>query len=266
MIAIIALLVGLLLPAVQGAREAARRVQCGNNIRQIALAIQNYSSAMGCLPRSVASKNFNNPISKFDDPARGCKAYLGGTPDTWAAEIMPRMELMALHDAFDFTKKCSDTVNRTLALTPVPSLICPSDPQASQPILGNRCTINENSIAGRGHGQWHSGSIGPMAPRNQNCPWCPTTNQLRTSPCCLGSSSCSLGSDGSPVAGFFANGPARVTSVRIECTSGVSQPDSDAEGRPSVPPSAVPPEFCPPDPVVPADSSGPVRYDLELPR
>jgi type II secretory pathway pseudopilin PulG len=144
-IAIIALLVALLLPAVQGTREAARRVQCGTNIRQVALALQHYAAAMKALPRGVANKNTAaNP--------RCNAAYLGGTPDTWAAEIMPRMELGNLHDAFNFSKPVQDPANEALALEPVAGLVCPSDPQASQPILGNRCTINRNSIGGRAHG------------------------------------------------------------------------------------------------------------------
>jgi len=85
-IAIIGVLVALLLPAVQAAREAARRMQCGNNLKQIALACMNYESSKGTLP----------PIATGKDE-RGVIHYEAGT-SSWRIEILPYMEQQALFD------------------------------------------------------------------------------------------------------------------------------------------------------------------------
>src|SRR5262245_6010536 len=78
-IAIIAVLIGLLLPAVQSAREAARRAQCTNNMKQLGLAMHNYHDAQGSLP-----------------PGRKDCCY-----GTWQVSILPYIEQQALYNAWN---------------------------------------------------------------------------------------------------------------------------------------------------------------------
>lgn len=78
-IAIIGVMVGLLLPAVQAAREAARRMSCSNNLRQIALATHNYESSHRVIP-----------------------AMMGTSTYSPQARILPYIEQAAMHDLIDF--------------------------------------------------------------------------------------------------------------------------------------------------------------------
>src|SRR4051794_6251308 len=89
-IAIIGILVALLLPAVQAAREAARRSQCVNNLKQITLAMLNYEGAKKQLP---VLYTFLNPHTKADAPAHGIHIW-----------ILPYMEYQPVYDQYDFTK------------------------------------------------------------------------------------------------------------------------------------------------------------------
>lgn len=103
-IAIIGILVGLLLPAVQSAREAARRSQCLNNLRQLGLACHNYADTNKGFPSS-ADKNH------------------GGS---FLFEILPFLEQEALHSQFDLSRHVADEVNRHLWSQPLTMARCPS--------------------------------------------------------------------------------------------------------------------------------------------
>ncbi len=113
-IAIVAVLIALLLPAVQQAREAANRVNCKNNLKQIGLALQNYHDTAKSFPPGYVS-NING--SGIDTgPGWG-----------WAAQILPRMEQGPLHKLIRFDQPLESPVNSAARLTVVKSFLCPSD-------------------------------------------------------------------------------------------------------------------------------------------
>ena len=126
-IAVIGILVGLLLPAVQHVREAANRTSCFNNLKQIGLAMHNYHDV-----------NFHLPAFTRDD-------Y---TAATWAVVILPYMEQDNLYQQWDLSRSYYQQSDMA-RLTPVPNYYCPTRrtphtaPTASQPDLA-------------GYGDWPS--------------------------------------------------------------------------------------------------------------
>lgn len=120
-IAIIAILVSLLLPAVQSAREAARRAQCSNNQRQVALAVIAYEGVHGRLPASGL-------VGENEDADLGFGAFdpKSGKMISWMVLILPQMEETNLFDRFNLRRSILEQPSDPQAQH-VPSYNCPSD-------------------------------------------------------------------------------------------------------------------------------------------
>jgi prepilin-type N-terminal cleavage/methylation domain-containing protein len=103
-IAIIGILIALLLPAIQAAREAARRTQCTNNLKQLSLALQNFHTAHNVVP---------------------CARWGGGTP-SWMALLMPYIEEANAYDLWHFDKPYRDPLNKQAREVSVNVFNCPT--------------------------------------------------------------------------------------------------------------------------------------------
>jgi prepilin-type N-terminal cleavage/methylation domain-containing protein/prepilin-type processing-associated H-X9-DG protein len=116
-IAIIAVLVGLLLPAINAAREAARRIECTNNLKQLGLSLTTYHTSHGTFPPGL---QYDPAV--YPDPSR-----TDSFQPNWAILILPYLEQQNLFDSFDFTQNVSAPVNRTPRGTTVQAFRCPTD-------------------------------------------------------------------------------------------------------------------------------------------
>lgn len=125
-IAIIGVLVGLLLPAVQSAREAARRMSCSNNLKQIGLALHNYHDTFYKFPIGHYYQGH------FDGDPLNAE---GGTGWGWAVGLFNFLEQGNLYKQVDTRYPAAEntiTRNRTICQTPVPLFSCPSDTKPPQ--------------------------------------------------------------------------------------------------------------------------------------
>ena len=125
-IAVIALLITMLLPAVNYGREAARRVQCMNNVKQLVLGLNNYESANGVYP--AGGKWFNPPGPRNREPRPIDYRETGRIGPSWVVSILPFIEEQNLHDQFELEKPISRSgKNRRARGTRIPTMECPSD-------------------------------------------------------------------------------------------------------------------------------------------
>lgn len=139
-IAIVGLLVALLLPAVQAAREAARRMECANHLKQIGLAVNNYEIPYRCLP-----------------------AARTGSPHLWSAlaQILPYLEGSTTYQQIDFHHGVLEAANAEAVRAILPIYLCPSDPRR------DRIDANfgpTNYLANAGTGLQNGGSFRDYGP------------------------------------------------------------------------------------------------------
>ena len=158
-IAIIAILIGLLVPAVQKVREAAARAQCQNNLKQIALALHNYHDANKRFPHGGVTNG-------------DCCSTPSGP--TWTIFLLPYLEQEALYQRYDFTVTNEHSNNLFVRTQFVPVYTCPADVHSNkvlQPESGpggglNYATGSYRAVSGRSDssGWFDSGDAGGFPP------------------------------------------------------------------------------------------------------
>ena len=138
-IAIIGLLVSLVTPAIQAAREAARRTQCTNNLKQVGIALQAHHAARKNFPAAVVWSppgeplGFGQlPIGVIDRVARTGDKAADTIYGNWVISLLPYVEEANL--VFNAKRPLSDESNR-LREARLPWMICPSDPYTDEPYM-----------------------------------------------------------------------------------------------------------------------------------
>ncbi|MDB5348893.1 MAG: xcpT 14 [Planctomycetota bacterium] len=166
-IAIIGVLIALLLPAVQAAREAARRSQCVNNLKQLGLAIHNYEGANGSLPPSGEYGSNDNPVFGI--------GTVGPQNHCFKLRILPFMEQQNAYNTINFAVSAiwnsspgtaspidGFSINQTIRLTKINSFSCPSDtndPGNGGDPSSNFVSYHENGGVNRAVSSWRSQGI-----------------------------------------------------------------------------------------------------------
>jgi len=136
-IAIIAVLIGLLVPAVQKVRDAAARIQCANNLRQLGLAAHNYHDVAKTFPPGVNESSFSGAPK-----SRGYSLFI---------YLLPYLEQDPLYRQWDFTNPLNNVTGAgSRAGTVIKSLLCPSDLIPQNPITTQGRTYAITSYGGNG--------------------------------------------------------------------------------------------------------------------
>lgn len=152
-IAIIGVLVALLLPAVQAAREAARRMECTNNLKQIGLALHNHHEAFGVFPAGSVTIAIGDQAENFWE--------------NWTVSVLPYLEEQSLQDLYRFDLPNSHGGNTEATQASVGLLTCPTDENAQQ--------MSYPASGARGGKLWAKGSYKGVIGRSKYVPGSKTT-------------------------------------------------------------------------------------------
>lgn len=128
-IAIIGVLIGLLMPAVQAARETARRGQCANNLKQMGLGFHSYHATHNVFPPSYVIQPGGGGLNGTPDPV----TRDAGPGWAWGTMLLPFAEQLPLYQRFDHFRPCWDERNREAALTQLAMYLCPSATRSDEP-------------------------------------------------------------------------------------------------------------------------------------
>jgi prepilin-type N-terminal cleavage/methylation domain-containing protein/prepilin-type processing-associated H-X9-DG protein len=135
-IAIIAILIGLLVPAVQKVREAAARMTCSNNLKQIGLGLHNYHDTFKKFPPGYVDGNTNPALTPDNDVGPGWG---------WAAFLLPYLEQGNVYNQINFKVTVGTGVNKQVSQLPLTIFQCPSDSNQQSCVLYNWNTYTGNN-------------------------------------------------------------------------------------------------------------------------
>ncbi|MFN7844060.1 MAG: DUF1559 domain-containing protein [Pirellula sp.] len=174
-IACISLLVALLVPAVQSAREAARRIQCQNNLKQIGIAIHAYEAANRRIPTAMTWGGKGEllgggvfPVGTLDHIALGNSTSLDRLQGNWLVAILSYLDQSPLANSFDPKMSLSHASNRQVRETRVPLFLCPSDTHTGPYDRGLVSGLSEQQYE-RGNYAMNMGVNTPCLRHQPNC-------------------------------------------------------------------------------------------------
>ena len=168
-ITIIGILISLLLPAVQSAREAARRIQCSNNIKQLSLGAMNHEAAL---------KFFPSGGWRYDWVGHPDRGFGKKQPGSWIYNLLPYIEQQALHDLGSSGSSMTiETANAQRIATPLATLYCPTRRQtmvysSNETLCSNQFKLTSGGVAkvakndyamnAGDYLQWHAASVATL--------------------------------------------------------------------------------------------------------
>lgn len=154
-IAIIGVLIALLLPAVQAARESARRAQCLNNLKQLGLAVNTYHEKFNVLPADGIF--LGAAFGTCCPPSNDGSGW--GWNASWTVSLLPELDNMPIYAAYNFNRGADFPENRTVGAMQLNFLVCPSDSIGERPDFNWGCMSYHGNHGGPGQLHNWSGTI-----------------------------------------------------------------------------------------------------------